>query len=631
MRRLVTPQSRRQVLRKAAKGTLGGLGVTTIARGLGNGQTEQGFALAARAQSTFCAPDDKVKVRPDIYSLTPQQLTSLRRGVAVMKARSETLPTSWIFQANMHANPAIRDPEPKWCQHTSWFFFPWHRMYLYWFERILRDASGDPELTLPYWNYTDDPAHRFLPEALRVETDEDGNPNPLLETQREPLINQGWGLPESAVATDVAFASKDFFHTATATTRSFGGGKTTEPSFFTNTNNMGRLEIVPHGQVHVQVGGAGQSFSHAVEDVGTVTYHCSIHPEMVGQVNVVDGEATAPVQVDIFDFGFDPQTIEVPVGTTVTWNNMGDFPHTVTADDGTSFESVPLGPVGLMRSLFVSARDPIFWMHHANIDRLWNKWLTPAVGGTNPASTETEWLDQDFEFYKEDGSPVTMYVRDVLEAETCLRYRYEDEPSPAPPATPVTTVAVVASPAADMAQHVSRLGESAADRPIQLGAERVAVPIELDASADDTVLRIAMSEATPVAGAVSSGVVLTLEGIRDRGAPAVTYEIYLNLPPDLDADPRGEYFVGVVNVFGLTAHMHHRGEDNQNFEIAPVVRTLQNRGDWSAKPVVTFVPRGLVPPQGVEATPAAVATALVGATAGPWISIDRISVSAVES
>ena len=31
--------------------------------------------------------------------------------------------------------------------------------------------------------------------------------------------------------------------------------------------------------------------------------------------------------------------------------------------------------LGLMRSLFVSARDPIFWMHHANIDRIWSEWM----------------------------------------------------------------------------------------------------------------------------------------------------------------------------------------------------------------------------------------------------------------
>ena len=34
-------------------------------------------------------------------------------------------------------------------------FFGWHRMYLYYFERVLRWAANDDTLRLPYWDYTD--------------------------------------------------------------------------------------------------------------------------------------------------------------------------------------------------------------------------------------------------------------------------------------------------------------------------------------------------------------------------------------------------------------------------------------------------------------------------------------------
>jgi len=34
------------------------------------------------------------------------------------------------------------------------------------------------------------------------------------------------------------------------------------------------------------------------------------------------------------DFGFSPVTLAVTKGTTVTWTNTGDAPHTVTADGG---------------------------------------------------------------------------------------------------------------------------------------------------------------------------------------------------------------------------------------------------------------------------------------------------------
>jgi plastocyanin len=38
-------------------------------------------------------------------------------------------------------------------------------------------------------------------------------------------------------------------------------------------------------------------------------------------------------------FGFSPTTLTVKPGTTVMWKNISSAPHTVTSDDGTSFDS----------------------------------------------------------------------------------------------------------------------------------------------------------------------------------------------------------------------------------------------------------------------------------------------------
>lgn len=51
----------------------------------------------------------------------------------------------------------------------------------------------------------------------------------------------------------------------------------------------------------------------------------------------------AGVAVQVVDFAFEPGTLTVPAGTTVTWTNAGNRPHTVTADDG-SFDSGRLDP-----------------------------------------------------------------------------------------------------------------------------------------------------------------------------------------------------------------------------------------------------------------------------------------------
>src|SRR6266403_5072282 len=41
---------------------------------------------------------------------------------------------------------------------------------------------------------------------------------------------------------------------------------------------------------------------------------------------------TTEVKIDNFSFG--PATLTVPVGTSVTWTNRDDIPHTVVSTDG---------------------------------------------------------------------------------------------------------------------------------------------------------------------------------------------------------------------------------------------------------------------------------------------------------
>jgi plastocyanin len=59
------------------------------------------------------------------------------------------------------------------------------------------------------------------------------------------------------------------------------------------------------------------------------------------------GVESVPIQnarsVNIGDNFFDPPNAAVEPGSTITWTNNGDEPHTVTADDG-SFDSGMLNP-----------------------------------------------------------------------------------------------------------------------------------------------------------------------------------------------------------------------------------------------------------------------------------------------
>jgi len=61
------------------------------------------------------------------------------------------------------------------------------------------------------------------------------------------------------------------------------------------------------------------------------------------QFGPTSAQQGAVAEVSVIDFAFDPGTTTVPAGTTVTWTNNGNRPHTVTAADG-SFDSGRLDP-----------------------------------------------------------------------------------------------------------------------------------------------------------------------------------------------------------------------------------------------------------------------------------------------
>jgi plastocyanin len=93
----------------------------------------------------------------------------------------------------------------------------------------------------------------------------------------------------------------------------------------------------------------GASAEITFDEVGEFAYACQIHPVMTGTV-VVTGAGTpvaSPVaspapavagEVRIFNFAYEPASITVPTGTTVTWQNDDQVPHTATGRGG-SFDT----------------------------------------------------------------------------------------------------------------------------------------------------------------------------------------------------------------------------------------------------------------------------------------------------
>jgi amicyanin len=103
--------------------------------------------------------------------------------------------------------------------------------------------------------------------------------------------------------------------------------------------------------------------SHASDTTATtapsITFHSDMTPGMSGHAmpgmdapppsaSGTTAESPAPqggTAVSISDFKFNPATLTVPVGTTVTWTNQDEEPHTIAAKDG-SFHSPGLDTHG---------------------------------------------------------------------------------------------------------------------------------------------------------------------------------------------------------------------------------------------------------------------------------------------
>ena len=132
-----------------------------------------------------------------------------------MQKLPKTNPLSWQFQANMHGTMDNGNAgDWNWCMHANWWFLPWHRGYVYYFEKIVRKMSGDDGFRLPYWAWEQE-KQNVLPEPFR-NAQIQGQKNWLFDSTRTDDANKGNSLPASSnvgsYATDwlMARATKSF-------------------------------------------------------------------------------------------------------------------------------------------------------------------------------------------------------------------------------------------------------------------------------------------------------------------------------------------------------------------------------------------------------------------------------------
>jgi hypothetical protein len=482
---------RRDLLRGAGGLIVAGLSSSALAQEAFNPRIEQvNPRILELIRFRWCY--GQPKLRQNIYSLlntNPNHPTiqAYRQAVSVMKARPASDPTSWIYQANIHgtSTPAGSwPPAAPWstCDH-GFHFLSWHRMYLYFFERIVRAAAGDPGFALPYWDYSP-LGNRTLPPPFRSPNNAT---NPLWDATR-PGLNGGGALPASAVNSTSCLVPLNFL----------GGGQFQQS-----------VQGTPHNVVHSSIGG-----------------------------------------------------------------NMGSFN--------------------------TAGRDPIFWLHHCNIDRLWEKWLSQGGGRVDPVNDST-WMNTQFNFVDENKNFVQMSGSDVLYTINQLNYQYEDPRTCVPP----WWYYLVASSTFTIANERPRiLATFVLARNVRPTPDQARV--DLQPEDGDTRERIAkLMTFDALSKTVESGAryTLTFEGVQTDAPLDGYFEVYLGLPRDREPNFEGPYYVGNLGLFGTDAESRHSARGGQaghgdlgtpiTLDITEPLKRLIDRGDLKNEMTVTLVPMGV--------------------------------------
>jgi Common central domain of tyrosinase/Polyphenol oxidase middle domain len=304
------------------------------------------------------------------------------------------------------------------CEHgDDTNFFGWHRMYLYYFERVLRWAADDNTLRLPYWDYTDR-SNVALPAEFR------STASVLFDLKRQPALNNGTAtLDPNMTNVDNALTLPDF-------------------GTYQNTIQDG-----VHGHVHCTVG--------------------------------------------------------------------------------------PRCPVAFMGDVPVAGNDPVFYHHHANIDRLWACWQN------NHTTPPAAWQNQMFSFVDETGTLVTKQVKDFLDT-TQLGYVYDNVSSCARAPTPTLVTERVESP--PTVTPPTAPAKVLATQSIAIRGPTTSVNLNVPPSPLESLMATARSASTKVE--------LVLRDVAADSPPGSMFNVYL----EKTSAPANRQYVGTLSWFSDFSH-----------------------------------------------------------------------------
>lgn len=447
------------------------------------------------ADFKFPPPPPKLRVRPAAHLAGDDYVAKFNRAVELMRALPDDDPRSFKQQANVHcaycdgAYDQAGFPELELQIHNSWLFFPFHRYYLFFFERILGKLIDDPAFAMPYWNW-DSPAGMPIPAIYTNPTS--ALYDPLRDKAHQPpaLVDLNYGGGGTAAAAADLQAQRNL----TVMYRQMVSNSKTPRLFFGSAYRRGEdpnpgggsIEGTPHGPVHVWT-----------------------------------GDRTQPNK-----------------------ENMGNF--------------------------YSAARDPIFYAHHSNIDRMWGVWKT--LGGRRRVDIDDpDFLGASFLFYDENADMVRVRVRDCLDPAK-LGYVYQEVEVPWLESRPKPRVSSVL-------RKLKKLGRA---RAADARSPREVFPAKLD-----KVVKVMVKRSKREKEDVEE--ILVVKGIEVDRDSYVKFDVYINDEDDNEetTEENTEFAGSFVNV--PHKHKHEKKIKTQlRLSITDILEDLDADDDEHV--LVTLVP-----------------------------------------
>ncbi|KAH1103156.1 hypothetical protein AAZX31_13G225400 [Glycine max] len=448
----------------------------------------------------FPPSNQPLRVRPAAHLVNDEYLAKYKKALDLMKKLPSDDPRNFTQQANVHcaycdgAYHQVGFPDLDLQIHNSWLFFPFHRWYLYFYEKILGSLINDPTFALPFWNWD-------APDGMQLPSIYADPKSPLYDTLRNAnhqpptLVDLDFNLEDpisnGKISNNLTIMYRQVVSNGKTPTLFLGNpyraGDEPDPGF-------GSVENVPHGSVHLWTGDINQP---NIEDMGT---------------------------------------------------------------------------------FYSAARDPIFFSHHSNIDRMWSIWKT--LGGKRKDFTDSDWLESGFLFYDENKNLVRVKVKDCLD-ERKLGYVYQDVDIPWLNSRPTPRRSRVQKVA--LAQNFGVGAARAAET-----SRNVKFPLVLDSVVSTMVKRPNKSRSRKEKEEEEE--VLVIEGIEFERNTPVKFDVFINDEDDKQIRPDNTEFAGS---FVSVPHSHkHKNKDIitcLRLGLTDLLEELEAEDDDSVR--VTLVPR----------------------------------------